>query len=147
MVFQFSAYLMKLPRWPAWQAVTAKPFDPSNRFETSWIMPPFWLSIARASISIYTFLSIFVILGYESTHGSDVAARRFFSYFSSLNLIGLAFYFAVSAVHTWTYASSGRALLDHWWRWAQELHSLLYTTVVVFPWLVTSKFVHKSGET
>jgi len=50
---------------------------------------------------------------------------------------GLAFYFLFAALHTFTYARSGIPLLDRFPRPLQAVHSAFYTTVVVFPFIVT----------
>lgn len=90
--------------------------------------------------SLYAFTTRFFILGYYCTHeslgGCRVAAQSF-SYFTILTYWGLAFYFLVSATHTFTYALTGRPLLARLPRSLQALHSLYYSTVVAFPPLVT----------
>lgn len=53
---------------------------------------------------------------------------------------GLAFYFLVSAAHTLSYALTGRPLLDRFPRPLQALHSLFYTTAVVYPVVVTAVY-------
>lgn len=63
-----------------------------------------------------------------------------FSYFTSLTFWGLGFYFLAAAFHTFTYASSGVALLDKFPRPLQALHSALYTTIIVYPFVVTVVF-------
>lgn len=50
---------------------------------------------------------------------------------------GLTFYFLVSALHTFTYARTGTPLLSRFPRPLQALHSAFYTTIVVYPFLVT----------
>jgi hypothetical protein len=49
----------------------------------------------------------------------------------------MGFYMLASAIHTGTYAATGRPLLDRFPRFLQALHGFLYTTVVSFPFLVT----------
>lgn len=65
------------------------------------------------------------------------ASRNQFSYFTSLTYWGLGFYFLVAAIHTFTYARSGVPLLDRLPRPLQALHSAFYTTIVVYPFIVT----------
>lgn len=65
------------------------------------------------------------------------ASRNSFSYFTHLTYWGLAFYFLASATHTFTYARSGVPLLARFPRPLQALHSAFYTTVVVYPFIVT----------
>lgn len=50
---------------------------------------------------------------------------------------GLAFYNLTAAAHTFTYARTGTPLLDRFPRPLQALHSFFYTTVVVYPFIVT----------
>ncbi|KAG5992852.1 hypothetical protein E4U54_003538, partial [Claviceps lovelessii] len=120
--------------------------------------------------SLYSFTTLFFIIGYTCANaefGGCAAVGRSFSYFTVLTYWGLAFYFAVSAVHTLSYArrrnqsqsrsqsesqresqseSQGQStqsapppscLLDSFPRLLQALHSLFYTTVVTLPLLVT----------
>lgn len=63
--------------------------------------------------------------------------RQSFSYFTVLCFWGEAFYFAVASIHTFTYALRTRPLLDCFPRPLQALHSLFYTTIVTYPFLVT----------
>jgi hypothetical protein len=62
---------------------------------------------------------------------------REFSYFTIITFWGIAFYFLVAAIHTFTYALRSRPLLDSFPRFLQALHSLYYTTIVTFPFIVT----------
>ncbi|KLU88742.1 hypothetical protein MAPG_07726 [Magnaporthiopsis poae ATCC 64411] len=118
----------------------SEPFDPSHRYVTSWLFSPWILFGVRALLSLYAFVTSFFHLGWICQHvqlGGCEAASREFSYFTVLTFWALAFYFLVSAIHTGTYAMSGRALLDIFPRPLQALHSLYYTTICVFPLIVT----------
>ncbi|KAJ4322537.1 hypothetical protein N0V84_004783 [Fusarium piperis] len=115
-------------------------WDPSNRFETSWLLNPWLLFAFRALISIYAFVTRFFIIGWTCTHssvGGCEEVRHSFSYFTILTYWGIAFYFAVAAIHTFTYALRGRPLLDTLPRPLQALHALFYTTIITYPFLVT----------
>ncbi|KAF4987875.1 hypothetical protein FGRMN_10103 [Fusarium graminum] len=115
-------------------------WDPSNRFETSWLLSPWLLFVARALISLYAFVTRFFVIGWTCTHeeiGGCKAVGWSFSYFTILTYWGIAFYFAVAALHTLTYAIRGRSFLDSLPRPLQALHSLYYTTIVTYPFLVT----------
>lgn len=82
----------------------------------------------------------FFIIAWSCTHdelGGCKDVRQSFSYFTILTFWGLGFYFLVAAIHTLTYAIRGRPLLDRFPRPLQALHSLFYTTVITFPFLVT----------
>ncbi|KAK3330133.1 hypothetical protein B0H66DRAFT_46881 [Apodospora peruviana] len=114
-------------------------WDPSHRFETSWLLPPWLLFFCRALFSLYIFTALVFILAWNcvNTETHCAASRDQFSYFTSLTYWGLGFYFLVAAIHTFTYARSGVPVLDRFPRFLQALHSAYYTTVVVFPFVVT----------
>lgn len=57
-----------------------------------------------------------------------------------LSYWGIAFYFLFASVHTFTYARTGTPCLNRWPRPLQALHSLLYTTIITYPILVTIFF-------
>lgn len=131
-----------------------QPFDPSYRFATSWLLPPPALFAARVLISFYIFFTQFFSLGWQSTHGDSYGARLSFSLFTILTYWGLGFYFAFAAAHTASYWLRGRPWLASWPRALQALHSLFYSTVVVFPVIVTGEFrlvsslveIHKEAD-
>ncbi|PNY24920.1 Uncharacterized protein TCAP_05141 [Tolypocladium capitatum] len=115
-------------------------WDPSHRFETSWLLGPWLLFLCRAVICIYAFATLLFIIGWTCAHaplGGCLAVRQSFSYFTVLTYWGLAFYFLVAALHTLTYALTGRPLLDRFPHPLQALHALFYTSIVTFPFLVT----------
>ncbi|KAK3362653.1 hypothetical protein B0T25DRAFT_11725 [Lasiosphaeria hispida] len=117
-------------------------WDPSHRFETSWLLSPWALFFVRALFSLYIFVTIVFILAWRCTFSTNhcTSSEEQFSYFTVLAYWGLGFYFLAAAVHTFTYARSGIALLDRWPRPLQALHSAYYTTVVVYPFVVTIVF-------
>jgi hypothetical protein len=92
--------------------------------------------------ALYAFTTLFFNLGWQCVHAADgcAASRASFSYFTVLTYWGIAFYFLFAAIHTFTYARSGVALLDRFPRPLQALHSAFYTTVVVYPFIVTIVF-------
>ncbi|KEZ42366.1 hypothetical protein SAPIO_CDS5542 [Scedosporium apiospermum] len=113
-------------------------WDPSSRFETSWLFPPLVLFAFRTIIGLYILITRLLIIG--KTCASDTGCapvRNEFSYFTVLTYWGLTFYFIVASLHTLTYALTTRPLLDRFPRPLQALHSLFYTTVVTYPFLVT----------
>ncbi|KAH8905903.1 hypothetical protein BR93DRAFT_710158 [Coniochaeta sp. PMI_546] len=115
-------------------------WDPSHRFETSWLLPPYALFFFRALFCLYAFVVEIFILGWYCSHqalGGCTTSRTQFSYFTVLTYWGIAFYFLVSSIHTLTYATTGRPLLEKFPRPVQALHSLFYTTIVVYPFIVT----------
>lgn len=123
------------------KAPYAGEFDPSSRFVTSWLLPPSVLFVLRALLSIYAFTTIFFIFGWNGAHGDSEDSQHSFSYFTHLTYWGLAFYYAFSALHTATYWLQGTSLLARWPKALQIAHSMFYSTVVVYPWLVTGKLV------
>ncbi|KAI9823677.1 MAG: hypothetical protein M1826_007646 [Phylliscum demangeonii] len=108
-----------------------------RRLATSWLLGPTALCMLRACFSLYAFVVIFVILGWQHQHGEREANGQSFSYFTVLTYWGLAFYFLFAAVHSFSVARYGQAWLERWPRPLQTLHSLWYTTIVTFPILVT----------
>ncbi|KAJ6115982.1 hypothetical protein N7523_006399 [Penicillium sp. IBT 18751x] len=115
--------------------------DTLHRFETSWLLSPTVLAALRGLISLYIFTTIIVIWAWDGTHGDRIAIGQSFSYFTWLTYWGLGFYFLFSAIHTAYYARTGRSVLfDRWPRFCRVLHSLLYTTITTFPFLVTIVF-------
>lgn len=101
-------------------------------FTTSWAFGPLLLAIARLLLSLYVFLVIFITYGTQPQ-----GIGRSFSFFTELTYWGLAFYTLFAGTHTLIYALRGRAWLDSWPRPLQALHTLFYTTVITFPFLVT----------
>jgi hypothetical protein len=112
-------------------------FDPSHRFETSWLLTPWLLGAWRALFSLFAFTTTFFMFGWRNTHGDAIDSRRSFNYFTNLTFWGISFYGLFSAYHTLAYARSGQAPLNRWPKILQVLHSLFYTTIVVFPFIVT----------
>ncbi|KAF2645960.1 hypothetical protein P280DRAFT_487000 [Massarina eburnea CBS 473.64] len=115
-------------------------FDSTHRFVTSWILPPAALFFVRAVLSIYAFTTLFFILAWHGTHNDILEARQSFSYFTVLTYWGLAFYYGFAAIHTASYWRTGTPFLARWPRALQIAHSVFYTTVVVYPFIVTAIF-------
>ncbi|KAF2020090.1 hypothetical protein BU24DRAFT_365915 [Aaosphaeria arxii CBS 175.79] len=126
-----------MPCWKRSSTPRESPFDVVVRFETSWLFEPAVLLAVRALLSLYAFATIFFIWGWNGTHGHAGEIARSFSYFTWLTYWGLAFYNLVSAIHTFSYWRTGTPLLARWPRFLQIAHSMFYTTIVVFPWIVT----------
>ncbi|KAI3318530.1 hypothetical protein HD806DRAFT_511925 [Xylariaceae sp. AK1471] len=118
-------------------------WDPSHRFQTSWLVSPYVLFGIRALMSIYAFTTLLFNIGYQCAHpslGGCTTSRAAFSYFTVLTYWGIAFYALISAIHTFSYARYNTAPLDRWPRPLQALHSLFYASVTTFPFLVTIVF-------
>jgi len=60
-------------------------WDPSNRFETSWLLRPWVLFAIRASISLYAFVVLIFNIAWDlaTIHDGGKTARFEFSYFTS----------------------------------------------------------------
>ncbi|PBP23015.1 hypothetical protein BUE80_DR006123 [Diplocarpon rosae] len=116
-------------------------WDPSYRFETSWLLPPWVLFGIRATISLYAFAVTFFIIGWQISEHDDLSihdVNKSFSYFTILCYWGISFYFLIAAIHTFSYAlHGGTPLLNRLPRPLQALHHLFHTTVTTFPFLVT----------
>ncbi|KAF2750474.1 hypothetical protein M011DRAFT_418450 [Sporormia fimetaria CBS 119925] len=110
------------------------------RYETSWILSPTILFAFRALLSLYSFLTLWVIYGYNGANGLSENSKRSFSYFTHLTWWGLAFYFLFAALHTGTYAFTGRSTLARWPKVLQLAHGIFYSTITVYPWIVTIVF-------
>ncbi|KAF1948893.1 hypothetical protein CC80DRAFT_519784 [Byssothecium circinans] len=115
-------------------------FDPTYRFTTSWILPTSVLFFIRAALSIYAFTTLFFILAWHGTHNNLLEARQSFSYFTVLTYWGLAFYYGFAALHTGSYWRTGTPLLARWPKFLQVSHSLFYSTIVIYPFIVTVVF-------
>ncbi|KAK3063181.1 hypothetical protein LTS18_002407 [Coniosporium uncinatum] len=114
-----------------------EPFDVTHRFSTSWLLPPPFLLALRALISLYIFVTLIFILAWDGAQNLGVNDERHFSYFTNLTNWGLAFYFLFAALHTGSYWRRGAAWLEWWWGWLQWLHGVFYSSIVVFPFVVT----------
>ncbi|KAL7270438.1 hypothetical protein RUND412_006858 [Rhizina undulata] len=117
-----------------------EPFDPTNRFQTSAVLPPGVLAVIRLVIATYIFTTQIFKLAYSGVHDDGLDAKQSFSYFTYITYWGLGFYFAFAGGHTLVYAVKGQAPLQRWPRMLQFLHTLLYTTITAFPFLVTVVF-------
>lgn len=115
----------------------ARPFDPLDRYTTSWLLSPILLAALRLLLSLYAFVTIFVVFGWNGSHKYSQSSRRSFSYFTDLTYWAIAFYFLFSGLHTLTYATTGISWLKKWPRSLQAAHAIFYTTIVTYPFLVT----------
>lgn len=111
-------------------------FDLEHRFFTSWLLPPLGLAIWRLLYALFGWADLFAGWGYDAIH-SPASIGPQFSYFTNLTWWGITCYMTIASIHTFVYVRRGYTWLDRWWRPLQVLHSLLYTTVIVFPFLVT----------
>lgn len=112
-----------------------EPFDPSHRFTTSWLLPPLVLGGIRFLISIYMFAATITRLIWASINDSKSVAKHW-SYFTNLTFWAGSFYFLFAAYHTLAYSRNGTVPLQRWWKGAQAAHGVLWSTWVVFAFLV-----------
>lgn len=110
-----------------------RPFDVTNRFQTSYILPP----VVLAAIRLVVFLYIFTTLIYKLVATDDDGRADHLCYFTNLTYWGLCSYFLVAAFHGFQYHRTGTAPLQHWPPILQLLHGVLYTTIINYPVLVT----------
>ena len=89
-----------------------RPFDPTHKYTTSYLISPLALALIRLLFSLYAFVAIFFQLAYESTVSDPDqrwTARHSLSYFTNLCYWGLAFYYLFSGLHTLAYRFDTRA--------------------------------------
>lgn len=109
--------------------------DAVERFFTSWLFSPAILFFWRALVALYAFIVLFIVLGHDSAQ----TAGQSFSYFTVLGYWGLAFYYAVAAVHTAVYWKRGKSWLQTWPSGLQWAHYCFYSSVTTLPFVVTGK--------
>jgi len=113
------------------------PFDPNFKFVTSTVFNPLALGIIRFIFAIYTTTTLLIVLIHDvMTH----SAKSYLSFFTKLSYIGLCAYFWASSVQTLAYASrkdKASYPLQRWPRALQLMHSLLWTTITNFPFVIT----------
>ncbi|KAL4074371.1 hypothetical protein J3A83DRAFT_4235436 [Scleroderma citrinum] len=146
----------------------SSPFDPTFAFVTSSLpfLHPSALAAVRSLFAVYALITAVVILGFEaSVYGGGPS---YLSYFTNLSYIGLCAYFCASGVQTIAFARALKGLRDvqddaqaigtrrkesgrverrriayplqTWPRVFQLMHVLLYTSIVIYPFLVTIVF-------
>lgn len=140
--------------------ISSTRFDPGKTFVRSDLLPLPGLVLLRLLIALYCFSTIVVGYTWQAYNisrlelkdvkipaylviANSIAIKRSFSYFTWLCFWSQAFYFLVSGIHTFTFARRGRSLL-HDSKWfgpkLQILHSLWYTSVIAYPFLVSITF-------
>ncbi|KAI0151642.1 hypothetical protein GGR57DRAFT_471009 [Xylariaceae sp. FL1272] len=115
-------------------------WDPSHRFQTSWLLPPYVLFGFRAFFALYILTTLLYNIARSCTQDACFSAQTSFSYFTVLTYWGLGSYFLISSIHTLSYALRSSTPLQTFPRPLQALHSLLYTCTTVFPFVVTIVF-------
>ncbi|KAH7089528.1 hypothetical protein FB567DRAFT_618730 [Paraphoma chrysanthemicola] len=148
---------MKLFSYAAWGIDSATGFDPNKTFVRSHFVSPLILACIRAVLCIYSFTTIVtcytwlahrtatislkdVNIGSYTIQQSEDAIGQSFSFFTYLTFWSLGFYFLISSIHTFTYAFRQRTWLHNWPKPLQLAHSLYYSSITSFPFLVTIVF-------
>ncbi|KAH4040888.1 hypothetical protein HBI25_143040 [Parastagonospora nodorum] len=148
---------MKLFSWEAWGIDSAIGFDPNKTFVRSQFVSPIVLASIRAILSLYSFVAIIICyawlakntatislkdvnIGSYTIQQSNAAIGQSFSFFTYLTFWSLGFYFLVSSVHTFVFAFQQQTWLQKWPKAFQLAHSLYYSTITCFPFLVTIVF-------
>lgn len=148
---------MKPFTYASWGLDTTVGFDPSHTFVRSHFVSPLVLACVRLLLSIYSFTTIItcytwlahktatislkdVNIGSYTIQQSDAAIGQSFSFFTYLTFWSLGFYFLVSSIHTFMYAFRQRTWLHSWPKPLQLAHSIYYSSVTSFPFLVTIVF-------
>lgn len=132
-------------------------FDSNRTFVRSHFVSPIVLASIRLVLCIYSFATIIISytwlanetatihlkdvnIGSYTIHQSSAAIGQSFSFFTYLTFWSLGFYFLFSSMHTFMYALRRRTWLHNWPKPLQLAHSLYYSTVTTFPFLVTIVF-------
>jgi len=112
----------------------ATPFDPDKTFVTSPFTAPSALCINRGIRACYTMTIAIVSL---VTSAYDGTFTIWFTDFSKYAYVGASFYFVFAFYHTLIYWRTGRYPLASWPRILQLLYSVLYSSIGVFPGIMT----------
>lgn len=110
-------------------------FDREHRFVTSWLLRPSLLAAYRILFALFCWSNLISLWIWDGVN--DEAIGPDFSYFTNLTWWGITCYMTVAGLHTVVYAAKGETWLHRWPRPLQALHSLLYTTIITFPFIVT----------
>ncbi|KZO97871.1 hypothetical protein CALVIDRAFT_597332 [Calocera viscosa TUFC12733] len=113
-----------------------EPFDAELSWVTSWAFPPRAYAGIRLLLAVYTLVSALVDVALTAKAGGVFS---YYSFFTNLSYIGLVSWFWASGVQTSLYAfREGRKgyPLQRWPRFLRFLHSLLFSTVAVYPIIV-----------
>jgi hypothetical protein len=111
-----------------------RPFDPEHVFVTSPFFSPLHLWLSRGLRAVYTLTVIVISIVHAGIDGSENA---WFTYLTHFTYIGLSFYFIFASLHTYGYWRTGYSSLSRWPRFLQCAHTVLYSSVTVFPPIMT----------
>jgi len=124
----------------------SRPFDPEDKFVTARFLPPLAFGLLRLLIGFYSIVVVIVDIVLTATTG-DIDS--YFSYFTDITYIALTFYFLFASFHTLWYARTGKSPLNRWYRPFQLAHTVLFSTIITYPIIVTIVFwtLLSSGST
>jgi len=110
-------------------------FDKELFWVTSWAFPPRAYAGIRALLAVYSLVASIVDLSIGAASGGQFT---YFSFFTNLSYIGLVSWFWASAVQTIAFAfrESKAYPLQRWPRFLRLLHSVLFSTIAVYPFIV-----------
>ncbi|KAH8716861.1 hypothetical protein GQ44DRAFT_730385 [Phaeosphaeriaceae sp. PMI808] len=148
---------MHIFSYESWGIDPKTGFDVDKAFVRSHFVSPLVLACIRAVLCIYSFTTIFtcytwlahrtatihlkdVNIGSYTIQQSDGAIGQSFSFFTYLTFWSLGFYFLVSSIHTFMYVYRQSTWLHSWPKPLQLAHSLYYSSITSFPFLVTIVF-------
>jgi len=115
----------------------SRPFDPQGTFVTARFLSPFIFGLLRLLFAIYGICVIIIDIVLTARDG-DI--DTYFSYFTDITYIALIFYFIFAAGHTLWYARTGTSPLNNWYRPFQMAHTILFSTIITYPIIVTIVF-------
>lgn len=137
-----------MKKYGGWYALfgAPTPFDPTYKWVTSTFLSPMTLAVLRLTMAFYGLVTLVFAMSWDFGRLHE-SGSEFFAYFTELTYIGLTSYFWASGVQTLVYARGikreGSAYvypLQRWPRPLQFLHSLLFSTITTFPFVVTVVF-------
>ncbi|KZT56414.1 hypothetical protein CALCODRAFT_483992 [Calocera cornea HHB12733] len=112
-----------------------EPFDPELHWVTSWAFPRSVYAAIRLFLALYTLISALVDVALTAKSGGVFG---YYSYFTNLSYIGIVSWFWASGVQTAFFAFREKTgyPLQRWPRFLRFMHSLLFTTIAVYPIIV-----------
>lgn len=148
---------MKVFSYCSWGLDPKTGFDPDRAFVRSHFVSPLVLACIRLLLCVYSFTTIitcYIWLANETAtislkdvnidsytiHQSSAAIGQSFSFFTYLTFWALGFYFLASSIHTFMFAIRQHTWLHRWPKPLQMAHSLYYSSITTFPFLVTIVF-------
>ncbi|KAI5854219.1 hypothetical protein BZA05DRAFT_393555 [Tricharina praecox] len=114
-----------------------QPFDVTNRFQTSYVLPPGVLACVRLLICVYIFTTNVYRLVRARVAGDTTQIEQHWSFFTNITYWSMGFYFLFAGFHGLVYSRRGIAPLQTWPRILQLFHGVLWTTMCSYSLVVT----------